>query len=482
MNMPDLEEYREEIIQDIGKTLESEDFQPALLVGSGLSIRYFSGPGWDELLESMADDLPTLGHDYGYYRQTRSPQEMGQFLAEQYAVWAWNRGTPTFPDDSLDPQHPEDIYIKNRISEYFDDLTPASSDDLTDDVVNGDLTADEAREEIELLKEIQPHAIITTNYDPFLERIFNEDYDEDEPDYDVVVGEQVLRRQHQTIGEILKIHGSITEPESLILTSEDYEDFNSRRRYLSSKMLTYFVEHPLLIVGYGAGDSNIQRVFSWVNQMLSDNEDIANDIYFLEFDDDIEDRDNLPRQKQIQIGEGDNITVNRIVAKDFSWVFEAFTQHSGLNIPIGALRRILASTFEVVSKKAPNREVVDVRKVEDLAEDESELATVLGIAPDSESAIQFDHDLRPSDVAVRLGFESTNTYAVNELIRDIEEETGINIREFNNRYHIAFIGQGKVDPRRYSEEVVPLLKKVRDDEEYALNIPESQIPEDMLDD
>lgn len=476
--MVDIDEYREEMTNEIVEVMEQADFQPALLVGSGVSIRYFGGPSWDELLEDMAEECPTLGHDYGYYRQDQTQQEIGQFLAEQYATWAWNTKEPEFTTESIDHSQPKDIYIKSKISDYFDELTPASSSDLVDDIVDGDLTADEAREEIKLLKQIQPHAIITTNYDPFLERIFNEHIAEDEPDYDVIIGEEVLKRQHQTIGEILKIHGCITEPQGLVLTSEDYREFNSRRRYLSSKMLTYFVEHPLLIIGYGAGDSNIQKVFSWVNQMLPENEDIADNIYFLEFDEDIEDRDQVPHRKQIQIAEGDNISINRIVAKDFSWVFKAFSQSDGLNIPIGSLRRILASTFEVVSKRAPDREVVDHQKIESLAKNENELATVLGIAPETQSTVQFDHNLRPSDVAEQLGFSPTNTYQVNELIRSIEGETGINIRKFNNRYHIAFVGQGKVDPRRYSEEVVPLLKKVRDGEEYSLDIPENQIPDE----
>lgn len=44
---------------------------------------------------------------------------------------------------------------------------------------------DQHQQEIELLREIQPHSIITTNYDRLLETIF--------PDYEPIIGEEVLR-------------------------------------------------------------------------------------------------------------------------------------------------------------------------------------------------------------------------------------------------------------------------------------------------
>ena len=62
------------------------------------------------------------------------------------------------------------------------------------------------QEEIELLKMIHPHSVITTNYDQFLEKVF--------PDYEVVVGQKILRSNNASIGEIFKIHGCSSLPKS----------------------------------------------------------------------------------------------------------------------------------------------------------------------------------------------------------------------------------------------------------------------------
>ena len=251
-----LDEYRSEMIEDIRKIVGSKPVQPILFVGSGLSKRYFSGPSWDGLLSDLAANCPKVEYNYGYYRQSRNPPEMGSLLADHFSQWAWDQNEGKFSEIDPDYDQDPDIYLKTEIADRFKELTPGTVDDLTEEEVDDDLTVEEALGEIELLRDIQPHAVITTNYDTFLETIFNNDGQEDEK-YDVIIGEQILRAPHKSIGEILKIHGSETQPDSLILTSEDYEEFTSRKRYLSSKMLTYFAEHPLLIVGYSATDPNV---------------------------------------------------------------------------------------------------------------------------------------------------------------------------------------------------------------------------------
>lgn len=197
------------------------------------------------------------------------------------------------------------MFLKAKISNHIQRMTPETVDILDEDTVHENISLDAALREIELMQEIQPHAVITTNYDRFFEAIFNEEVTDDNlldndqvwsagfnrseeidlvdiPSYRVVVGEQVLRTRYRNIGEILHIHGSISEPEPLVLTEDDYHEFNNRRRYLSSKMLTYFAEHPLLIVGYRPDDPNVQQVLTWANEVLSDDQSITEDIYFLQ--------------------------------------------------------------------------------------------------------------------------------------------------------------------------------------------------------
>jgi len=510
--MTDFEKYREEVAADIEETVTMANCQPVIFAGTGLSIRYFGAPSWDGLLETLVEDCDGLGKEYGYYRQTRDPTEVGQFLSEQYAEWAWSEYGDHDEDDEselsgwdetlFDHENDRDVFLKAKIADLIQEMTPETVDDLYEDTVHESISLDEALREIDLLQEIQPHAVITTNYDRFFEAIFNEEISdanlldddrvgsagfnrdkeidpEDIPSYRVVVGEQVLRTRYRNIGEILHIHGSVSNPTSLVLTEDDYREFNNRRRYLSSKMLTYFAEHPLLIVGYRPDDPNVQQVLTWADEVLSDDQSITEDIYFIRWDEDVEERDTYPREHDIKLDDGGHLRVKSIIADDFDWVFEAFAQGDELAVDPRYLRSLLAQTYDVVSSMSSGGEVVDVQRLEDVATDVGELRTVLGYMegdPGQIPPIQFQHTYRPSDAAEEVGVDSFQNLN-QDIIEQIKEVTGIDLKSFNNRYHIAFFEESGVTPRRYSEDAIDLFRKVKNGESYSLEIPEERIPD-----
>ena len=93
----------------------------------------------------------------------------------------------------------------------------------------------EYSEEIKLLASLNVDGIITTNWDIFLEQLF--------PDYRKYIGQnELLFSNPQEIGEIYKIHGCASRPESLVLTSDDYAAFHEKNPYLAAKLITVFVE------------------------------------------------------------------------------------------------------------------------------------------------------------------------------------------------------------------------------------------------
>lgn len=511
--MTDFEDYRATVIDDIEETVARANCQPVIFAGTGLSKRYFDAPSWDGLLETLVEEHDGLDRKYGFYRQTRDPTEVGQFLAERYAEWAWREYGEFEVDgsdgedlpwdvDLFDHENDRDIFLKARIADLLREQTPETVGDLDEATVHETISVDEALREIELLQEMQPHAVITTNYDRFFEAIFNEkvsddnlldddrvgsagfnrDEDinpEDIPSYRVVVGEQVLRTRYRNIGEVLHIHGLVSDPASLVLTEDDYQEFNNRRRYLSSKMLTYFAEHPLLIVGYRPDDPNVQQVLTWADEVLSDDQAITEDIYFLRWDEDVEERDKYPREHDIKLDDGGHLQVKSIVADKFDWVFKAFSQGDELAVDPRYLRSLLAKTYDVVSSMSSDSEVVDVQRLEDVATDVGELRTVLGYMegePGQIPPIQFQHTYRPSDAAEEIGVDSYRNLN-QDIIEQIEEDTGVDIRSFNNRYHIAFVEEDGVTPRRYSEDAIDLFRKVKNGEDYSLEIPEERIPE-----
>lgn len=72
----------------------------------------------------------------------------------------------------------------------------------------------------------------------------------------------------QSIGEIYKIHGSASVPNSLVLTSEDYEEFTAKNPYLAAKLVTIFVEHPIIFIGYSIADPHIRSIISSIAACL----------------------------------------------------------------------------------------------------------------------------------------------------------------------------------------------------------------------
>ena len=118
-------------------------------------------------------------------------------------------------------------------------------------------------EELSLLQKLVIDGIITTNWDDTVERIF--------PNYKSYIGQQQLISSSTfNIGEIYKIHGCMTLPDSLVLTQEDYGNFNERNPYLAAKLITIFIEHPVVFLGYSINDENIQKLLSSIVRGLDE--------------------------------------------------------------------------------------------------------------------------------------------------------------------------------------------------------------------
>ena len=214
--------------------------------------------------------LSVIDKEYGYYKQTlKDPIAIGEEFARQYQQWAWGKGRSKFPDELFHPDVPEQAYIKHAIANLIEACTPASLENVGSRAMKA---------EIELLQRIRPHSVITTNFDRFLEIAF--------PDLTPVVGQNILHGTQVLFGEIFKIHGCVSDPNSLVFTRRDYDEFARKKQYLSAKLLTYFSEHPLLFVGYSATDPNIRTILSDINECLpasSFADGVISNIYVLEW-------------------------------------------------------------------------------------------------------------------------------------------------------------------------------------------------------
>ena len=119
--------------------------------------------------------------------------------------------------------------------------------------------------ELQELKKLQGNigAVVTTNYDRFLEK---EVFD----NFDIFVEQsQYYMTECFGIGEIYKIHGSIELPNSIIFNAEDYERFNSDLKVIAAKLLNLALDYPIIFIGYSLEDENVLKILDTLIKSLT---------------------------------------------------------------------------------------------------------------------------------------------------------------------------------------------------------------------
>lgn len=223
---------------------------PFLFVGSGFSRRYLKLETWTGLLRQLAG---YTGKPYGYFvtRGNSSPPRIASEIAEAlHDIW-WEQ-------DQFEASRAEFAdAVRTRESPFKVEVAKIVREGLTNLPTTGLLA-----NELELLREAVIDGVITTNFDGLLETLF--------PEYRVFVGQdQLLFSDPQGVGEIYKIHGSWTSPDSLVLTESDFSEFRERNPYLAATLLTVFVEHPIVFLGYSMNDSHIIEILMSIARILT---------------------------------------------------------------------------------------------------------------------------------------------------------------------------------------------------------------------
>jgi hypothetical protein len=440
------EDYKKLVSEEVSALIAAKACQPILFIGAGFSRRYSGAPNWEELLTVLGTDCAEVKHDYAYYAQSKmSMPEIGSIFAKAYKEWAWGAGRKFFPIDFYQPDVPEDIFIKYAITQKLKSLGPNA---------DGSFGAPDLDAEIKAIKNIHAHAVITTNFDMLLESIFK--------DYEPIIGQQVIRHSYMSIGEVFKIHGCISDPASLTFTHEDYERFANDKKYLSAKLFTYFVEHPLLFIGYSATDANIRSILVEIDHMLPAGVGLVDNIYILEWDPDVTAASFPQTDKVIDIGQGRTIRIKSITANSLEWVFKAFRSEAPLEkVNVKLLRSISHRVLDIVRKDAAKNVVeVNFEMLSHALEHPADFAKVFGIAAINDPALlNVVYPFTPSQASEQLGFLNWNY--MYKLIKILKDEHDFDLRGSDNSFHFR-LPNGKGQITRYSQAGVDLLIKVRD--------------------
>jgi hypothetical protein len=451
--------YKDQVTQDIASCISKMGCQPILFLGSGLSKRYFDGPSWDELLGALAKKCPLIDKEYAYYKQTLSSHSaIGEQFADLYQQWAWGTGKNQFPSDMFSENVPKHAYIKYIIAQYLVSLTPSDLATITDNALVN---------EIHLLQAIKPHALITTNYDKFLELAF--------PEYQPVIGQQLLHSTQVLFGEIFKIHGCVSDYESLVFTDGDYQEFTRKKKYLSAKLLTYFSEHPLLFVGYSATDPNIRSILSDIDECLPRRESadsLIPNIFFLEWKNHVDDSYVPATEKLISIDSNKSVRIKSIETDDFSWVFAAFGQQQPLNaVSPKILRALLHRSYDLVRHDIPRTTVqADFQMLAQAVKSGPEFAKLFGITTVSSPSLNSIHyPYTITELAEKLSGGSAYWAVAQSYLDRIKTDHGVDIKKSDNTYHCATKTGKKSTAHKYSDALFEILTKMKIGEPYVFS-------------
>jgi len=374
--------------------LQKHAAAPFLFVGSGFSRRYLGIEDWEGLLRRFCGPIK----DFGYYssRANGDLPKTASFMASDYNEWWWSS------PDSADSRARSSETVKNQ------------SDALKVDIAGyvADLTLENARQsefgnEIASFSDIAIDGIITTNWDTLLEELF--------PDYKVFVGQQeLLFSNPQAIGEIYKIHGSVSDPTTLVLTGEDYEAFSSRNPYLAAKLVTIFVEHPIIFLGYSIADLHIRELITSIAQCLTQDKIsiFQENLIFVQR----AKADEVPGIEKTTI-QSDAFSVTMMVAKvsDFGQVYSALSG-ARRKIPARILRFFKEQLYELVHSSDEIENKIAVVDFEEIDSAESvEFVIGVGVA---ERRQEFGQS-----AVERLAAKGYAGVPANELFEDCLAET-----------------------------------------------------------
>ncbi len=294
---------------------------PVLFIGSGISKRYlYNYPDWNGLLEMSFKKYNTDIFQFQKHKDTLIRQGLSDFeINIELASIIENEFNNAFFDRKIklsigNSKNPNWVRrgispFKMYLSSFFKKVRIYKRSDLINEL-----------EKFKLLK-AKVSAIITTNYDLFLE---NEVFPQD---YTVFVNQSDLfGADSYNIAEIYKIHGSATDAESIIITKSDYNKFNTSRKLIIAKMLTLFAESPIIFLGYSFTDENIQSIIIDFLDCLSREQlkNIREHFIFISYKKG--EQDLVEIQRTITTLSGNEIPITEIQTDNFSEVFDILNQ------------------------------------------------------------------------------------------------------------------------------------------------------------
>lgn len=388
----------------ISEILKGSTSLPFLFVGAGMSMRYLSAQNWEGLLRhfaSFVDPTPLAYEKFlnkaRQHIQTSGKEATKNILNTTIADLIENE----FNDNWFTDPRFED----NRINHHGIIRTGVSPFKLEMALYfkNMDLDSipEEYSKELLLLKRLGKKSIagiITTNYDLFLNNLY--------PDYTTYIGqEELIFSQSYAINELYKIHGCSTEPSSIVINTQDYQNFEKKNTYLAAKLMTIFVEHPIIFLGYSLDDENVQSIIKAIVDCLSEEKlnMLRDRLIFVDWKSGHNGMSVYPYSRDF--GYGKVISMTKIVTDSYEGLFSLILENKS-KYPTKLIRRLKEDMYSLaLTNDSTERILVMPMADEDINSTNVEVVVGFGLI---ELGKQGYRGISPEQVYLDIVFDTQN--------------------------------------------------------------------------
>lgn len=390
---------------------------PILFVGTGVSLRYLKNSfSWDGLLSYISFELT---NDEEFYLDLKAKCfKNGKYNFEEIA----NLLEKEF---NLQLSKDRDGKFKNINDRFYQSMKDGVNLSRFKIFISNILSSleikEEKQEELELLKKIRKNigSIITTNYDMLIEKIF---------DFSPLIGNDILLSN--PYGSVYKIHGCVSNVEKIIITEEDYNNFDKEYDLIRAQLLSLFIHNPIIFIGYRIEDNNVKKILKTIFSYVNPTSELANKIKnnFLLIEHEKGSDNTIVSDYDINMDDT-IIRINKLKTDDFKSIYESI---SDLQLPISAM---------------------DVRKVQNIVKDIYSGGNIkVSITEDLDS-------LRNEDRILAIGSHKTIKYefqTAKEMISNyfkIIEEANVQLLSLidklsiNSSQYFPMFGFDKINPR-----------------------------------
>lgn len=344
---------------------------PVLFIGTGLSLRYLNNSyNWDCLLKVICNKVYTneekyldLKAKYIIDNNVFDFPKIGGEIEKDFNTFLQN------------DRNGEYKYINDQYYELLNNGKRISRFKLYISAILKDLDfKTNKKDEIELLKQLKNNisSVITTNYDTLLENIIG---------FKPLIGNDILLSN--PYGSLYKIHECVLEPQKIIISHEDYQRSKSQDELIRAQLLSLFIHNPVIFLGYGAQDENVNNILKTVFKYTEYNTDAFNKIkenfLIVEYEENSSNEQISDYHLKI---DDIPIQIKKLQTDDYSALYKELIE---VKYPISAIdiRKVQSIMYEIIdSAKQANknsiREVVIVDSNEEINNDDRVLVITYG--------------------------------------------------------------------------------------------------------